>query len=204
MVRQINHPIILHKLGQIREKSTSSEDLRRLLEDITFMALVLMFEKLNTEKRSIKTPMEEAIAEFIDEERLVFVPILRAGLPMLNGSLKLFPKAKAGFLAIKRDEETLQPTLYYSRLPELKGKTALILDPMLATGGTVSIAIQKVKKESPKELLTLHIVSSPEGVKHVEKEYPDVLVNVISVDEALTPNGYIIPGVGDIGNRLYY
>ena len=141
--------------------------------------------------------------EFFEESSVVFVPILRAGLPMLNGALRAVPRAKVGFLALKRDEETLESKVYYSKLPDLEGARVLVLDPMLATGGTLIKAVEEVRKGNPSEVVSLHVVCAPEGIERVEKAFPDHRMFTVSIDEGLNDRGFIIPGLGDMGDRLY-
>ncbi len=140
---------------------------------------------------------------FLNEESVVFIPILRAGLPMLEGTLKVVPNALSGFLAIKRDEETLASKVYYSRLPSLEGKTAIILDPMLATGGTLEVALREILSLNPLRTFSLHIISSPEGVKRIQDSFPEHKLFVVKIDKGLNSKGFIIPGLGDMGDRLF-
>ena len=155
------------------------------------------------EVRRIETWVGEREFEFVREEEIVFVPILRAGLPMLEGALRAVPNARVGFLAIKRNEETLESKVYYSRLPDLKGAKVLILDPMLATGGTLIKAIEEVLKGNPSEIVSLHVVCAPEGIERVGERFPQHRMFTVSVDERLNDKGYIIPGLGDMGDRLF-
>ncbi|QWK12332.1 MAG: uracil phosphoribosyltransferase [Aquificota bacterium] len=137
------------------------------------------------------------------KKKIVLLCILRAGMPMLNGALRAFPRAKAGFLAIRRNEESLRPTLYYKRIPDIKDKWIIVLDPMLATGGTLSMALEEIKAERPERIFSLNLVASPEGIEKVLSLHPDVNLFVVSVDRGLNQKGYIVPGVGDMGDRLF-
>ena len=154
-------------------------------------------------RERIETPLEEGIFEFIEEDKIVLLCILRAGVPMLNGALRALPKAKAGFLAIRRDEESLKPTLYYRRIPNIKDKWVVVLDPMLATGGTLKMALEEIKTGRPERIFSLHLVASPEGIERVLFLHQDVNLFVVSVDRELNQKGYIVPGVGDMGDRLF-
>ncbi|RMH08445.1 MAG: uracil phosphoribosyltransferase [Aquificota bacterium] len=202
-VNIINNPLLKHTLNTIRVEDLSPDKLRLLVENLTIMALPYVFEREPLVSRVIKTPLEEGTFEFFEEENYCFVCILRAGLPMLWGALKVLPQAKAGFLAIRRDEETLSSKIYYSRLPDLEDKSVVLLDPMLATGGTLSIAIEELKRSNPRKIKSLHLVASTQGVKRVKSMHPDVELYVVSVDRELNSKGYIVPGVGDMGDRLF-
>ncbi len=202
-LRLIDNPLIRHKLNTIRDISTPPERLRCLVEEISLMCMPYLGEGLPTHVRRIRTPLMEGDFEFIDEGSIVLVCILRAGLPMLSGALKALPGASSGFLAIKRDEKSLISKLYYSRLPNIKGRYVILLDPMLATGGTFQLAMEEIGALGPRHVRSLHIVASPQGIEEVSRKYPDVDLYVISVDESLNSMGYIVPGVGDIGDRLF-
>ncbi len=199
----LNNPLLKHKLNLIRDKNTPPDTLRSLVEDLTLMAMPYIAELFPVEKKSVETPLERGIFEFVEEDRLAFVCILRAGVPMLKGALKAFPRAKAGFLAIKRDEESLKPKLYYKRLPLLKDKWVLILDPMLATGGSLNMAIKVIKEQKPEKIFSLSLVASPQGLERVASLHPEVEFFVVSVDRELNQKGYVVPGVGDMGDRLF-
>ncbi|MFN3471780.1 MAG: uracil phosphoribosyltransferase [Aquificaceae bacterium] len=199
----LNNSLLKHKLNLIRDKNTPPDTLRSLVEDLTLMAMPYIAEVFPVEKKSIETPLERGIFEFVEEDRLAFVCILRAGVPMLKGALKAFSRAKAGFLAIKRDEESLKPKLYYKRLPPLKDKWVLILDPMLATGGSLNMAIKVIKEQKPERILSLSLVASPQGLERVASLHPEVEFFVVSVDRELNQKGYVVPGVGDMGDRLF-
>lgn len=199
----LDSPLLKHKLNLIRDKNTPPETLRSLVEDLTLMAMPYITEGFPTKKKSIETPIEKGLFEFIEEERLVFICILRAGIPMLKGALRALPRAKAGFLAIKRDEESLEPKLYYKRLAPLKDRWVLILDPMLATGGSLNMAIEVVKEEKPEKIFSLNLVASPKGLERIASLHPEVEFFVVSIDRELNQKGYIVPGVGDMGDRLF-
>ncbi len=202
-LKLLDNLLLKHKTNLLRDKKTPPETLRDLIEEITLIAMSYILENFPKKKEKIEGILEEGFFDFIDEEKVVFVCILRAGLPMLSGALKALKRAKAGFLAIKREEETLKPKLYYKRLPEVKDKWVIILDPMLATGGSLSMAIEEILALHPKKLISFNIVASPEGLERVSSAYPEVEFFVISIDKGLNKKGYIVPGVGDIGDRLF-
>ncbi len=202
-LKLLDNLLLKHKTNLLRDKKTPPETLRDLIEEITLIAMSYILENFPKKKEKIEGILEEGFFDFIDEEKVVFVCILRAGLPMLSGALKALKRAKAGFLAIKRDEVTLKPKLYYKRLPEVKDKWVIILDPMLATGGSLSMAIEEILTLHPKKLISFNIVASPEGLERVSSAYPEVEFFVISIDKGLNKKGYIVPGVGDIGDRLF-
>ncbi|MCS6957595.1 MAG: uracil phosphoribosyltransferase [Aquificaceae bacterium] len=199
----LDNALLSHKINLIRNKHASSEEIRRAVEDVTVISLSHMAQLFPGEEREIETPMGNYTFEFIMEEKIVFVCVLRAGIPMLNGALRALPKAKAGFVAIKRDEETLMPKLYYWRLPDLTNKFVVVLDPMLATGGTLSLTIDRLKEAKPERIMSLNLVASPEGLERLLSSHPDVDFFVVRVDRGLNKKGYIVPGVGDLGDRLF-
>ncbi len=199
----IDHPLLRHKLNFVRDKHTPSERLRSLLEEITLMAMPFILSELPLRTERVETPMGVGSFEFVEEDRFVFVCILRAGLTMLSGALRVLPRARAGFLAIKRDEHTFTPEIFYRRLPPLENKHVVVLDPMLATGGTLDLALKETKSMRPEKLLTFNLVASPQGLQRVMSAHPEVDFLLLSLDEGLSPAGYIVPGVGDIGDRLF-
>jgi uracil phosphoribosyltransferase len=155
------------------------------------------------ESSTITTWRGEETFNFINEENLLFVTILRAGLPMLESAVALFPKASSGFLAMKRDENTHQSVLYYNRIPECKDKTVIIVDPMVATGGSLCDAIAVLKSKLPKKIISLNLIGSPEGMAILEQKHPDVEIYIAQIDQKLNTNMFIIPGLGDAGDRSY-
>jgi len=202
-VREIGHPLLVHKLSRIRDITTSKRDLTCLLKDIARFMVYEMLSDAEVLDREIQTWIGKRRFPFLEEKETVFVSILRAGIPMLEGAMDVLPEADAGFVAIKRDEETLESHLFYSRIPEVRGRRVVILDPMLATGGTLVTALREVRKGNPAQTVSFHIVCAPEGLERVRKHFPDHAVFTVSVDEGLDSNGYIIPGLGDMGDRLY-
>lgn len=202
-LKVLNNPLLKHKLNLVRKKHTPPEKLRSLLEEIALMSMPFILEDVPIRLEEVETPINSGIFEFVEEESFVFVCILRAGIPMLNGALRALPGAKVGFLAIKRNEQTLKAELFYKRLPSLENKYVVLFDPMLATGNTLNLAISELKPLKPKKLISLNLVASPEGVKRVISEHQDVDLYILSIDEGLNPAGYIVPGVGDMGDRLF-
>lgn len=192
-----------HKLNLMRDLSMQSDKLRALLREISTLLVYESLRELPLVERAVLTRADERKFKFVDETAVVFVPILRAGIPMLDGALTVLPRAGVGFLALKRNEETLEAELYYSRLPNLQGKKVLILDPMLATGGTLLKAIEEVMKFFPAETFSIHILCAPEGISKVEKAFPMHTVITAGVDEGLDSRGFIVPGLGDVGDRLF-
>lgn len=200
----IDYPLLRHKLNLVRNKYTTSEKLRSLLEEITLMSMphILASFPLKTEEIETPTGVVESF-EFIEEDKVVFVCILRAGLPMLNGALRALPSAKAGFFAIKRREDLLTPELFYRRIPSIEDKYVVVLDPMLATGGTLDLALSELKLMKPRKLISFNLVASPQGLERVMFAHSDVDFFLLSIDRELNQRGYIVPGVGDIGDRLF-
>ncbi len=203
MLVELDHPILQHKLNIIRDINTSQADLRSILQSIGELTVYEVLKDVKTFKKKIKTWIGVREFSFIEEKKIVFIAILRAGLPMLEGALRVIPFAKVGFLALKRNEKTLKADLFYSRLPDICGKRVIILDPMLATGSSLTVALREIKKGNPERTESVHIVSAPEGIGKVLKEFPNHELYTVSVDEKLNSKGYIIPGLGDMGDRLY-
>ncbi len=203
MVRELRHPVLLHKLSRIRDLSTPRGELLALLRSIGGLMVYEILSDLGTEEREIEIWLGKESFPFVDEGTVVFVSVLRAGLPMLEGALSVLPSAGVGFLAMKRDEESLEPHLYYSKLPELGNRRVVVLDPMLATGGTLVKALEEITSRSPRETVSAHIVCAPEGIERVRERFPHHRIFTISVDRGLNSRGYIVPGLGDMGDRLY-
>ncbi|MCX7760342.1 MAG: uracil phosphoribosyltransferase [Hydrogenothermaceae bacterium] len=201
-VVKVEHPLINTFIFKLRDRKTSSEIFRKTLSNV---AKILLFEALKDEEvviKPVKTPLEETVYPTLIEENFVIVAILRAGLPMLEGCLEVLPQAKSGFLGIKRDEETLQSTLYYKRVPDLTDKTVIVVDPMVATGGSISLALDYLKSKNPKKIKSLHVIASPEGIENLKK-FEDVNFFVGEIDRGLNDKGYIVPGIGDAGDRAF-
>lgn len=203
MIYEVLHPIVQHKVNLLRDISTSKEKLRKTLEELSTLLVYESLYDLRLELRKINTWIGEKIFPFVKEEEIIFIPILRAGLGMLDGALKVIPNAKVGFIAAKRNEKTLKTKIYYERLPKLKDKIVVILDPMLATGGTLETVLKEIKRQKPKVVKSIHVIASPEGSLRINKKFKDVELFIGKIDEGLNTKGYIIPGLGDIGDRLY-
>ena len=203
-VTQIDHPLILHKLAFIRNKDTGSKDFRELVEEVSMLMAYEVTRDLSTEEVEIETPICKTKCKMLSGKKMAIVPILRAGLGMVDGMLKLIPAAKVGHIGLYRDEETLQPVEYFCKLPQdIAERDVIVVDPMLATGGSAVDAITMLKKRGAKNLRLMCLISSPEGIALVQKEHPDVDIYVAGIDEKLNENGYIVPGLGDAGDRLF-
>lgn len=199
---KIQHPLINTFIFKLRNKETTPEVFRKTLSNI---GKILLFEALKDEETIIKivrTPLEEIVYPTLIEENFVIVAILRAGLPMLEGCVEVLPLAKSGFLGIKRDEETLQSTIYYKRIPDLTDKTVIVVDPMIATGGSMYLALEYIKSKNPKKIKSLHVIASPEGIENL-KRFKDVKFFIGEIDRGLNDRGYIVPGIGDAGDRAF-
>ncbi len=203
-VTQIDHPLILHKLAFIRSKETGSKDFRELVEEVSMLMAYEVTRDLSTEEVEIETPICKTKCKMLSGKKVAIVPILRAGLGMVDGMLKLIPAAKVGHIGLYRDEETLQPVEYFCKLPQdIAERDIIVVDPMLATGGSAADAIAMLKKRGAKNLRLMCLISSPEGIEFVQKEHPDVDIYVAGIDEKLNEHGYIVPGLGDAGDRLF-
>lgn len=203
-VTQIKHPLILHKLAIIRDKNTGSKDFRELVEEVAMLMAYEVTRDIQTKEVEIQTPICTTKCQMLAGKKLAIVPILRAGLGMVDGMLKLIPAAKVGHIGLYRDEETLQPVEYFCKLPQdIQERDVIVTDPMLATGGSAIDAISLLKKRGAKNIRLMCLIAAPEGVDAVIKAHPDVDVYVASVDERLNEKGYIVPGLGDAGDRLF-
>ena len=200
----MNHPLIQHKLTYLRNKDTGSNEVRELVSEIAMLLTYEATRDLPLEDTQIETPMGMATTQVIAGRKLAFVPILRAGLGMVDGVLALVPAAKVGHIGLYRDHETLQPVEYYSKLPsDIKERDVIVLDPMLATGGSAIDAISIIKRSCPKSIKFMCIIAAPEGIKAFTEVHPDVHVYCAAVDEKLNEVGYIVPGLGDAGDRIF-
>ncbi len=200
-----DHPLIRHKIAILRNENTSMKEFRELVEEITtLMTYEALKEGVPTEETVVKTPLETCSQQIVKDDAIAIVPILRAGLGMVNGVHVLFPLAKVGHLGMFRNEETLQPELYYCKLPEgIEDKLVLVIDPMLATGGSACDALDLLKKRGCKNIKFMSIIGAPEGVSRVAEAHPDVKIYVSTLDRCLNEHGYILPGLGDAGDRLF-
>ena len=200
-----NHPLVNHKIAILRDEKTSMKEFRELVEEITtLMTFECLKDGVPTTEKEVKTPLEVCTQRVIADNSIVIVPILRAGLGMVNGVHVLFPSARVGHIGLYRDEETLQPCEYYCKLPEhIEEKVVLVVDPMLATGGSACDAITKLKERGCKQIKFMAVIGAPEGVSRVAEAHPDVHIFVSTLDRCLNENGYILPGLGDAGDRLF-
>ena len=203
-VNVMTHPLIQHKVTLIRFVDTGTKDFRQLLEEIALLMGYEITRDLPLEDVEVETPLVKAIGKQIAGKKLGIVPILRAGLGMVNGLLELMPMAKVGHVGMYRDPETLQPVEYYCKLPsDLADRRIIVTDPMLATGGSAAAAISLLKEKGAKEIQLMCLVAAPEGVEVVNKAHPDVRIYVAALDEKLNDHGYILPGLGDAGDRIF-
>ncbi|MEF3244462.1 MAG: uracil phosphoribosyltransferase [Caldisericaceae bacterium] len=199
----IQHPLIQHKLTYLRKKDTNPKEFRELVKEVSGLMVFEIFSNIKLKEIEIETPISSTKSKVIDED-IVIVPILRAGMIMAEGILNIIPQAKVGFVGIYRDPESLQPVEYYCKLPEnLENSTVVIVDPMLATGGSANKTISLVKEAKANKILFVCLISAPEGIEKVRRENPDVKIYTIAIDEHLNSHGYIVPGLGDAGDRLF-
>lgn len=200
----LNHPLIEHKLTILRDKNTGTKEFRELVAEISMFLCYEAMKDATLEDTQIETPIKKMDAKKLDEDKYAFLPILRAGTGMLDGLIKVIPNAKIGHIGMYRDEKTLEPVRYFFKVPkDIKKREVLILDPMLATGGSGCDAIEQLKKEGVKKIKFLCLIAAPEGVKRMQKEHPDVKIYAAALDEKLNENGYIVPGLGDAGDRIF-
>jgi uracil phosphoribosyltransferase len=203
MAVQIDHPFVQHKLALIRDTETGHKHFRELAKEITQFICYEALKNIRTKEVVVETPLAPATCRMIDTD-LVVIPILRAGVGMLDGILDLLPTARVGFVGLYRDEETKEPVTYYERFPpQIKGGTCIVIDPMLATGGSTVAALDLLKEQGANDIIVICIVSCPEGIEAVETAHPDVPIFAASIDEGLDERSYIVPGLGDAGDRLF-
>ena len=199
-----DHPLIRHKIAVLRDEKTSMKEFRELIEEITTLMTYESLKDVPTVTREVKTPLETCTQQIVEDDSVVIVPILRAGLGMVNGVHVLFPLAKVGHIGMYRNEETLEPDTYYCKLPQgIENKFVVLIDPMLATGGSACDAIQLLKDKGCKNIKFMAIIGAPEGITRVAEAHPDVKIYVSTVDRCLNEHGYILPGLGDAGDRLF-
>lgn len=203
-VKTMDHPLIKHKISLLRDSNTSSKEFRELVSEIAMLMCYEATRDLPVKQVSIDTPIGTANSEVLNNVKIAFVPILRAGMGMLEGMIELIPAAKVGHIGMYRDPETLVPEQYYCKLPtDIARRDVYVLDPMLATGGSAIGAVNILKKAGCKNIKQLCIIACPEGIEAFTKAYPDVQLFVGTIDKGLNEEGYIVPGLGDCGDRIY-
>ncbi|MBN2851416.1 MAG: uracil phosphoribosyltransferase [Clostridia bacterium] len=204
MVFVFDHPLIQHKISLLRDKNTDTKEFRELVSEIAMLMGYEVTRELPLQTVEIETPVGIAKAKVLSGKKLGIVPILRAGLGMVDGMLQLMPMIKVGHIGLYRDHETLEPVEYYCKLPEdATEREMVLLDPMLATGGSASAAISFLKQRGVKQIKLMCLIAAPEGIRRVRKDHDDVQIFCAQVDEGLNENAYIVPGLGDAGDRLY-
>ncbi len=200
----MDHPLIQHKLSILRDINTSTKDFRQLVNEIAMLMTYEATRDLTLEDITVETPCGTAKCKHIAGRKLAFVPILRAGLGMLDGALELVPSARVGHIGLYRDEETLQPVEYYCKLPkDIDKRDVFVVDPMLATGGSAIDAISQIKKRGPRKIIFMCVIAAPEGLEALKKAHPDTDIYCAGLDERLNEKGYIVPGLGDAGDRIF-
>ncbi len=201
---ELKHPLITHKLAILRDKKTGTKEFREIVKEIAMFLCYEAMKDAELEKVKVKTPIQEMETGKLNEDKYAFVPILRAGMGMLDGVINVIPNAKIGHIGMYRDEDTYIPVNYFFKVPrDIEKREVIILDPMLATGGSAVDAIALLKSKGVKKIKFLCILAAPEGLKKVEKEFPDVQIYCASIDEYLNENKYIVPGLGDAGDRIF-
>ena len=203
-VVELNHPLIEHKLAILRDKNTGTKEFRELIEEIASVLCYEAMKDAKLKKTTIETPIEKYETGILDEDKYAFVPILRAGMGMLDGVIRMIPNAKIGHIGMYRDEKSFKPINYYFKVPkDIDKREVFILDPMLATGGSAIDTIEHLKGKGVKKIKFLCIISAPEGIEEVTKKHPDVKIYTAHIDRELNENKYICPGLGDAGDRIY-
>ncbi|MBR3051827.1 MAG: uracil phosphoribosyltransferase [Selenomonadaceae bacterium] len=204
MIHEIKNSIINHKMAQLRNKETLPKDFRSLVEEIAALLTYEVGKNFETRTIEIDTPIKTCRAEILDEKNFVVVPILRAGLAMADGVLKIFPNASIGHVGLYRDEKTFEPVEYYFKMPpHIDEKILLVVDPMLATGGSASATLKLLKDSGAKKIFFLCIISAPQGLRKLSSDHPDVEINTAAIDEGLNDSCRIVPGLGDAGDRIF-
>ena len=204
MVHILDHPLLQHKLSILRDENTSVTEFRQVVSEIATLMCYDATRDLPLEEVEIQTPVAKATVKKIAGKKLAIVPILRAGLGMVDGILTLIPGAKVGHIGLFRDPETLEPVKYYCKMPsDIAERDVIILDPMLATGGSASAAIDFIKEYGVTNIKLMNILAAPEGIARIQKDHPDVPIYVAACDEKLNDHGYIVPGLGDAGDRIF-
>ncbi len=204
MIAEVRHPLVQHKLGLLRDATTTTQLFRQLVNEVTLLLTYEATKDLATETVEIETPLERTTIERISGKKVSVCPILRAGVGMLDGVLSLISGARVGFIGLYRDEETLEAIEYYVKLPDdIAERDVILLDPMLATGNSTAAAISTVKAAGAESVRVIAIIAAPEGIERVQSGHPDVTIVVAAIDRGLNEKGFILPGLGDAGDRLY-
>ena len=201
-VIELSHPLKNHYLTILRDKNTTVEDFRTYASKLSYLLILEGSKNISLLNKEVETPLTKTEGYEIENEN-VAVSVLRAGLGLVDGVKDLIPNVAFGYIGVQRNEKTAEPEYYYENLPNLENKNVFILEPMLATGGSLSFAIDKVKESSPKNIIALTVISAPEGIKMLEETHPDVTLVTGNIDEKLNENWYIVPGLGDMGDRLF-
>ena len=200
----VDHPLVQHKLGLLRDRTTPTQVFRQLVDELTLLLTYEATKDMATEEIEIETPLERTTVQRISGKKVAVCPILRAGIGMLDGVLSLISGARVGFIGLYRNEDTLEPVEYYVKLPQdIAQRDVLILDPMLATGNSTAAAVAAVKRAGAQSIRLIAIIAAPEGIERLQSEHPDVAIVVAAIDRELNERGYIVPGLGDAGDRLY-
>ena len=200
----LDHPLITHKLAFLRDINTGTKEFRELVTEISTILVYEAMRDAKLERTTIQTPLEEMVTGILDENNYAIVPILRAGMGMVDGVLNVIPNAKIGHIGLDRNEETFEPVEYYYKMPEdIENREVLVIDPMLATGGSASATISRLKQDGVTSIKFLCIVAAPQGIETLENDHPDVKIFCATVDRQLNENAYILPGLGDAGDRVY-
>jgi uracil phosphoribosyltransferase len=200
----VDHPLVQHKLGLLRDQTTPTQVFRQVVDEITLLLTYEATKDLATEQVEVETPLERTTVQRISGKKVAVCPILRAGVGMLDGVLSLISGARVGFIGLYRDEETLEPVEYYVKLPQdIADRDVILLDPMLATGNSTASAVATVKKAGAEAIRLIAIIAAPEGIERIQGEHPDVAIFVAAVDRGLNERGFIVPGLGDAGDRLF-
>ena len=200
----VDHPLVQHKLGLLRDQTTPTQVFRQLVDEVTLLLTYEATKDLATEEVEIETPLERTSVQRISGKKVAVCPILRAGIGMLDGVLSLISGARVGFIGLYRNEETLEPVEYYVKLPQdIAERDVILLDPMLATGNSTAAAVATVKQAGAESIRLIAIIAAPEGIQRLHAEHPDVTIVVAAIDRELNERGYIVPGLGDAGDRLF-
>ncbi len=203
-VVEVTHPLVQHKLGMLRDADTPTQVFRQLVDELTLLLTYEATKDLATEDVEVETPLERTTVQRISGKKVAVCPILRAGVGMLDGVLSLISGSRVGFIGLYRNEETLEPVEYYVKLPnDIDQRDVILLDPMLATGRSTSYAARLVKEAGAESVRLIALIAAPEGIEHMQAEHPDVAIVVAAIDRELNEKGYIMPGLGDAGDRLF-